>query len=104
MKLKDKVRRYYSILEEEIWGRVDNNIVFKLLCWLFCIPYRISFKIKRCICWLFGCKERGGYGGFNLPEEAYSYWCDRCGVGESNYEGDSSYEMLEGKIKRRRYR
>jgi hypothetical protein len=101
MKLKDKVKRYYSIIEEEIWERSEKNILFRFLSYLSCIPYRVEFRINRFRCYLFGCKEKGGYGGFNLPIEAYYYCCDICGAVESNYEGNTNYSMLEGIFKRR---
>jgi hypothetical protein len=67
---------------------------------LLCSYSHIEFRIRRLICRIVGCKVKGGYGGFNLPDEAYSYYCDRCYAGESNYEGDTYHDIIwEGVIK-----
>lgn len=96
MKILNKVNDLYSNIE--VYAFESNN---KILLWLFALPYRIEFNIKRLGCYIFGCEERGGYGGFNLPYEAYYYECKRCGASESNYEGNSDYKFLEGIFKRR---
>lgn len=93
-KILNKTKNLYLELESLIFE--SNNIV---LCWLFQLPYRIYFNIKRFICYLYGCEQRGGYGGFNLPMEAYYYECKRCRAVESNYEGNSNHKFLDGIIK-----
>lgn len=96
MKLVNKVKDLYS--DMETFSFESENI---LLYWLFQLPYRIEFNIRRFVCYLFGCKQIGGHGGFNLPYEAYYYECKRCGASESNYEGNSNYKFLDGIFKGR---
>lgn len=62
-------------------------------CFLLRI-YDIPFYIKRIICHIHGCKVSGGFGGYNLPPEAYCYYCERCGAAESNYQGDTYHKII----------
>jgi len=66
------------------------------LCWkIEQIKYDISWIFKRIICRFYGCKIKGGYGGWNLPPEAYHRYCDRCGASESNYDETTDYKIID---------
>jgi len=57
--------------------------------------YDIPFFIKRTICHIRGCKVEYEWGGYNLPPEAYTHSCKRCGAAESNYQGDTYYKIID---------
>lgn len=85
-------------LEDILLDRIDNSHYKKIWEIAYAmyagIYYHFPQFYRRMICHVCGCKIKGGSGGFNLPPEAYSYWCDRCGAGESNYEGDTSHKLI----------
>ena len=96
MKIKNWIE--YGIEEnliDLIYEKVTSVILWR---WLYSIYVFIYYDTpqftKRMICHWKGCKVKGGYGGFNLPPQAYSYWCERCWATESNYEGDSKHEII----------
>lgn len=65
------------------------------LYYIYCFfVYHLPRFYNRNICRIKGCKVKGGYGGFNLPPEAYSYYCDRCGASESNYDFETDYPII----------
>jgi len=99
---KDIIYQIYSDIEIRIYELADKKIlIFIIAAWLFNLQDKLIFKWLRLQCWLFGCEERGGYGGFNLPCDAYCFYCNRCGATYSNYEGNTNYHLLKGIFKRK---
>jgi hypothetical protein len=86
-------------LEETLYDLVSKRTkpVFlwaSLCCIYFFIMYQIPRFFNRIKCQCFGCVIKGGHGGFNLPDDAYSYWCIRCGAVDSNYEGETDFKIV----------
>jgi len=87
-------------IEETLVDFIDRNkkpkIVFYLIYSFYCyFNYTLPQFYKRMICRIKGCAVRGGRGGFNLPPEAYSRWCNRCGATESNYDYETEYKIID---------
>jgi len=96
MKLKD----IDIWIEEELIDLIDKkakplilwNILYILYTYFY---YDVPQFCKRMVCHIKGCKVKGGWGGWNLPPEAYAYYCDRCGAEESNYEPETKHKLIE---------
>jgi len=95
-----KIKKLDYYIEENLIDLIDKrakplilwNILYVLYTYFY---YDIPSFFKRMTCHIKGCKVKGGWGGFNLPPEAYAYYCSRCGAEESNYTNETRHKIIE---------